>query len=479
MKSARLWLSSAWRGAFAVLAVGFMVLVSGCAQVPGRGDAAAGVPKNIIILLGDGATATQWELGRYTSRELRNKPFAVTDVVFKEGSVGLLTVHSANSFITDSAAAATALSTGHKTNNGMVGMTSDGKPVRTAMQAAKARGKRIGLVTTAAVHDASPAAFSVHARSRREAQSIVDQYLALEPDVLMGGGRDFFLPKGKGGGKRNDGKDMIAAFAAKGYQVVQDPVALRTAKGPRLLALFSDDDMDLEIDRDPKEEPSTAEMAAAAIRVLSANSPNGFVLLIENESTDTSGHRNDAAALMRDLWAFDDAVEVALEFQRRAPGETLILVTGDHETGGLSVTYALKDLASLLSANRLYPVKSHLEMLSGIRISLQKAAELLGRKPAPEALDKLVAENFPGFHLDADLREAILKQRPLERNVGYVTQGALARMVSRQTGFYWGTTGHTSEPAVAGALGPGAHLFRGYMDNTDFGKLLHKLIDAR
>ena len=77
----------------------------------------------------------------------------------------------------------------------------------------------------------------------------------------MGGGRDYFLPKGTGGGKRTDGKDVIGAFAAKGYQVVDDPATLRVAKGPRLLALFADDDMDLEIDRDPKQEPSTAEMA--------------------------------------------------------------------------------------------------------------------------------------------------------------------------------------------------------------------------
>ena len=163
-----------------------------------HGGAAAAAPKNIIILFGDGAAATQWEFGRYTSRVLRDKPFAVTDVVFKTGVLGLLTVHSADSFVTDSAAAATAMSIGHKTNNGMTGMTPDGKPATTVMEAAKASGKRIGLVTTAAIHDASPSAFSVHAKSRREGQSIVDQYLALEPDVLMGGGRDFFLPKGTG-----------------------------------------------------------------------------------------------------------------------------------------------------------------------------------------------------------------------------------------------------------------------------------------
>ena len=118
-------------------------------------------------------------------------------------------------------------------------------------------------------------------------------------------------------------------------------------------------------------------------------------------------------------------------------------------------------------------------MVSRIRVSLDKAAELLGPKPTPELLDKIVAEHFPGFRLDDDLKAAILKRQPLERNVFYMPQGTLARMISRQSGFYWGTSGHTTEPVLVGAIGPGAPLFRGYMDNTDFAKILHKLIGGR
>jgi alkaline phosphatase len=241
--------------------------------------------------------------------------------------------------------------------------------------------------------------------------------------------------------------------------------------------LFADEDMDHEIDRDPKQEPSVAQMAAAALRVLSASSPNGFVLFLENENTDTAGHRNDAAALVRDLWAFDDAVQVALEFQRRVP-DTLVIVTGDHETGGLSWTYAQKDLSSMASANRFYPGRAHLDLLMGIRGSLEKAAESIGKKPTAETLDRVLAEQFPGFTLDADLRAAILAGKTIERNVTYLPHNLLGRMVARQTGFYWGTSGHTTEPVVVGAIGPGESLFRGYMDNTDFARALRKLIDA-
>ncbi|MGZ9013872.1 MAG: alkaline phosphatase, partial [Burkholderiales bacterium] len=114
--------SAARRGSVALFALLALLWLAGCAQVAPLGGQAA-APKNIIIMFGDGAAATQWEFGRYTSRELRSKPFAVTDVVFKTGALGLLTTHSADSFVTDSAAAATALSTGHRTNNGMAAMT--------------------------------------------------------------------------------------------------------------------------------------------------------------------------------------------------------------------------------------------------------------------------------------------------------------------------------------------------------------------
>ena len=462
---------------------GFLLLLcvcawAGCAGVPADGTQTA-YPKNIIILFADGVASTQWEFGRYSSGVLRQQSFAATDVVFKHGTLGLATTHPHGLFVTDSAAAGSAMSTGFKVENGAVSVTPDGKPVRTAMEVAKASGKRIGLVTTATVHDATPAAFSVHAKSRRESQSIVDQYLALEPDVLMGGGADYFLPATTPGGMRKDGTDIIAAFRAKGWQVARNTAELKSANGAKVLGLFADDDMDLELDRDAAQEPTVAEMATAALKALSQINSNGFVLLVENENPDTAGHANDAAALMRALWAFDDAVKVALEFQRANP-ETLIIITGDHETGGFSPTFALKDLTSLASSNRFTVGDAQLKMLARITMSLNRVKEKLGEKPDGAALDALLAQHFPEFKLDKDLRELVLQNRPLERNAAYAPlQNTLARMIARQSGFYWGTAGHTPEPVVIGALGPGEHLFRGYQDNTDFGRNLHRLIMGR
>jgi alkaline phosphatase len=437
---------------------------------------AADQPKNIIIMFADGAAPTQWDFGRYSSMVLRQQPFVTTDIVFRQGSMGLLTTSPHGAYVTDSAAAASAMSTGFKGANGAISITPDGVSRPTVMHAAKAAGKRIGLVTTATVYDATPAAFALHAKSRRDSQALVDQLLALEPDVLMGGGREYFLPE-QAGGKRKDGKDVIASFRARGHHVARTPAELAGA-GPRLLALFADDDMEFEVDRDPAREPTTAEMAAAALKALEQQSPKGFVLLVENENIDTAGHRNDAASLMRALWAFDDAVKVALEFQRQHP-ETLVIVTGDHETGGFSPTYALKDLSSVSSSNRFYSGDDQLKLLERITMSFDAVNDKLGKSPTGEALDQILAQHFPGFRLDPDLRALILGGKTDERNFSYAPHNALGRMVARQTGYYWGTSGHTPEPVLVGAMGPGAELFRGYQDNTDFGKHLHRLIGGK
>lgn len=457
------------------LAAAVLLVLAGCASHPAAPPAEAHAPRNIIILFADGAAPVQWDFGRRSSELLRRESFASTDIVFRDGTLGLLSTQPHGAYVTDSAAAASAMSTGHKVANGAVSITPDGTPRQTLMQAARAAGKRIGLVTTATVYDATPAAFAVNAASRRDSQQLVDLLAALEPDVLMGGGADYFLPAGTPGGKRKDGRDLIAAFREKGYAVARDTAGLKAASGPRLLGLFADEDMDFEIDREPAQEPATAEMAAAALRVLAQDSPNGFVLLVENENTDTAGHANDAPALMRALWAFDDAVKVALDFQRRHP-DTLLIVTGDHETGGFSPTYAQKDLRSLSSGNRFTAGDEQFRMLGRVSMSLNRLREKLGKTPTSAVLDPLLAQHFPGLHLDDDVRALLLGGKTLERNFTYVPQNLLGRMIARQTGFYWGTSGHTTEPVAVGAIGPGAALFRGFQDNTDFARHLHRLI---
>jgi alkaline phosphatase len=269
---------------------------------------------------------------------------------------------------------------------------------------------------------------------------------------------------------------MSAAFAAKGYRVVRTAPELRAAgTDARLLGLFADDDMAHAIDRGATSEPSLVEMTEAALRVLDRGDGRGFVLLVESEGTDVAGHANDVAALVRDLWEFDRAVAVGLAFQARAPADTLVVVAGDHETGGLTPTLARRAGGS----NVLISSGEHLEMIGRITMSISRAAAVLGRAPAPDAVDALVTRHFPGFTLDPDLRDAILQRRTPDLNFLAATEAALSRMIARRTGFYWASSAHSGDPVVVGALGPGADLFRGWRDNTEFGRALHRLLAPR
>ena len=448
-------------------------------------------PKNIIILFADGTTASQYEFGRYASEKLRQESFAITDIMMSKGYSQLMSTESANYFVTDSAAAASAMSTGYKVNNGAISVTPNGERPETLLKFAKANKKRIGLVSTAPIYDASPAAFSVHAKNRRESELIVNQYLDLSPDILMGGGSDFFLPKSERGGKRSDGKNVIELFKNNGYQYVSNPNELTLIQSPKLLGLFATEDIDFEIDRNPIDTPNLAQMLSAALKALSLPSKSssinsGFVLFAENENTDSAGHQNDVAALMRDLWAFDDAVKVALEFQKKNP-DTLVIVTGDHETGGFSPTYGRKNLGPAGPNNYLNVGQSELRQIASIKMSLKEFSEKFKAKSKEGAsaveldayLTLLLQDNFPGIELDADLRKTILAQSQLGANYNYLPSNILAQAIARQTGFYWATSGHTPAPITVAAFGPGSQLFRGYEPNTQFSNKLKKLIQAR
>ena len=444
-------------------------------------------PKNIIILFADGTTNSQYEFGRYSSNLLRNKSFAVIDEVMTKGQYQLMKTESANYYVTDSAAAASAMSIGYKVNNGVISITPDGKSPPTLLERAKESGKRTGLITTAPIYDASPAAFSVHAKSRRESESIVNQYLDLAPEVLMGGGLNYFLPTTQVGGKRKDGKNIVEQFQSKGYQYLATPEELSQANATKLLGLFAAEDLDYEIDRDPKETPSLANMLSAGLKALNRSNHKsknpGFVLFAENENTDSAGHQNDVAALMRDLWAFDDAVKVALDFQKANP-DTLIIVTGDHETGGFSPTYGRKNLGPAGPNNYQNVDLAQLKQIERFTMSLNEFSEKFKAKVKAGAnakeldgyLTSLLDEGFPGLVVEAELREKILTQGQLGPNSNYLPSNILALAIAKQTGFYWASSGHTPAPITVAAIGPGSSIFKGIDDNTAFAHKLDRLI---
>jgi alkaline phosphatase len=459
---------------------GLLILVAvACIAKSGLSQTQAASPKYVFLFLADGGGTAHMEITRQYNRQVHNEGMVITDKIMKEGSVGLMTTHAANSLSTDSAAAATALASGCKAKIGALGVCADGSVPRTAMEHAKQRGMRIGLVTNSTVYDASPAAFVCHVPNRRDYASIVDRYLELEPDVLLGGGKEHFIPKSQPGSQRNDETDAIAAFQKKGYYNVTNKVELeRTSRG-KLLGLFSNKEMSFEIDRDKNSEPSVYDMTRAAMRHLHDNNPNGFFAFIENENIDTASHLSDLASVIHDYREFDRAVSLAYEFYKKYPRETLILVTSDHETGGLGFTEALKDLSSTKPDNRVAGTNADLKKLQSITISLQKASRILGPAPTGEAIDRLIRDYFSGFTLAPEFKEAIIARRPPWRTL-YLdpTAHALGLMIANNTQAYWQTSSHTNHPVAVAALGVGAEQFKGYYDNADFGQKLLALMNG-
>jgi len=459
-----------------------VLLVLGYPRSLAIGQAVTGsaIPKYVFMFLSDGAGMTHLEIARQYRKHIYNEGMVIVDKIMKEGSVGVMTTHAANSLSTDSAAAATAMASGCKANIGALGMCADGTVAVSAMELARRRGMKLGLITNSTVYDASPAAFVCHVAHRKDYLGIVNRYLEMAPDVILGGGSEQFMPKGQEGSRRNDETDMIAAFEKKNYRHVGNKEELARVSKGKVLGLFSRFDMSMELDRDKQSEPSVYDMASAAIRLLHEQNPRGFFAFIESENIDSASHLSDIASVIHDYREFDRAVGLAYEFYKKFPRETLILVASDHDTGGLGFTRALRDLTSTENDNLVTGTVADFKKIQTIGISLQKASSILGRSPTAEAVDNLMRDYFPGFTLAPEYKEAILKRQPVSRTVLLdPTANALGMMIANHTQVYWQTSEHTNQPVLVAALGVGAETFKGYYDNADFGKKLKAVIEGK
>lgn len=445
-------------------------------SAPGQFQSMPARAKYVFLFLSDGAGTAHLEIARQYRRYIHGEEFAIIDKIARQGHIGIMTTHAADVLSTDSAAAATALAGGCKAKIGALGVCADGAPAVSAMELARQRGMRVALVTNGTIYDASPAAFLCHLANRRNHAAIVARYLELEPDILLGGGRDQFLPRDRPGSRRTDKNDVIAAFETKGYRYVANKRELDAAASGKLLGLFSLRDMSFELDRDKEVEPSVYDMTRATIRSLAKDS--GFFAFIESESIDTASHLSDIASVIHEYREFDRAVELAYDFYRKYPRETLIIVASDHETGGLGFTQALKELSTVRDGNLGVATPVDFKKLQSIGISLRKAAQTLGSKPTAEAVDKLMHDHFHGFALAPEFKKAIVEQKPLARTFFTdATVHALGMMIANNTQAYWQTSAHTNQPVLVAALGAGAERFKGYYDNADFGTKLKSLFE--
>jgi alkaline phosphatase len=297
--------------------------------------------KNFILFIGDGMGAEHRKAARWAALG-KNGKLSMDDMPTN----GLIETRSADSAITDSAAAATAMATGVKTNNGVIALDANLSYVSTILEDAKSKGKLVGLVTTTHLTHATPAAFASHIDNRGLMTEIAEQMLVTGVDVLLGGGEDEFLPISENGcfpeaGERSDGRNLINEAISIGYMYVCDTASFTLIEPDstyKLLGIFADEGMTR------PHSPTLANMTSKAIQILSKNS-DGFFLMVEGGQIDWASHKNDAVNAISDTIAFDDAVEIAKQFASKA-NDTLIIVTADHETGGMIVSSTSSGLAS-------------------------------------------------------------------------------------------------------------------------------------
>jgi alkaline phosphatase len=298
-----------------------LVLVLLCATAAWAGQ----TPKNVILLIGDGMGVGHVTLSRLAA-EAEGKTLFIDSIRIG----GIVKTRSANSVVTDSAGAGTALATGWKTNNAMISWLPDGSVPLTILEVAQSLRKSTGLATTVTITDATPAVFAAHQGARADQDQIAGQLLAHKVNVLFGGGLEYFIPKAQAGSRRKDETDLLARAKQDGYAVVRTRDELLASPKGNVVGLFALDAMKTE-----EPEPTIAELTGDALRRLTTNS-RGFFLMVEGGEIDHRAHSNDAPGVIKQVRDFDAAVGTALAFERSRK-DTLVIVTADHETGGLAV----------------------------------------------------------------------------------------------------------------------------------------------
>ena len=276
--------------------------------------------KNIIFMIGDGMGVAQVSA---TQIAQDYEPMEMERATY----VGLQKTYSANSRVTDSAAAGTALSTGYKTNNGMVGMSPDSLPQTTILEHFEQAGLPTGIVVTYPVTNATPATFVSHVPNRHWEDEIAEYYIKNEVDVIFGGGSQRF-------DKRADGVNLFDALKEKNYTVAYDLSEIEDVKSGNVIMLPTEGSMSSRLDGRDEYLP---EATAKALEILTNNAAGeGFFLMVESSMIDGYGHQNNVEGIIKETKDFDNAVKVAFDYADTHPG-TLVVVTADHATGGLTI----------------------------------------------------------------------------------------------------------------------------------------------
>jgi alkaline phosphatase len=410
---------------------------------------AAALPKNIIMVIGNGmgpefTTAYRMYMDDKTTQ-------SVELTVFDELLVGMASTHPDKSegYVTDSAAAATALSSGVKTYNGAIGVDINQLPVTTVLEYAKRKGLKTGLAVTSQINHATPASFSTHNVSRQNYNEIADSYFdakidgQFRLDVMFGGGLKFFI---------RENRDLVAEFKQAGYQYLNDTKQLdKIISDKPLLGLFANIGLPWALDM--KNKPRLPKLVEAAVKQL--ENERGFFLLVEGSQVDWGGHANDIAATMGEMNDLAKTIEWLSRYVDKHP-DTLLLVTADHSTGGMTI-----------GANGVY--RWDPTCLQNLKIAPSSLASKLVNSQNRIALANVQL----GFELNKEEQYKLTSINSTDFNVFYT---AIKSILDDCSNTGWTTTGHTGVDVQIFSKGKGSENFRGNLDNTHIAHKLFKLL---
>jgi len=422
--------------------------------------------RSVIVLMMDGTGSTHTTLARW----YKGAPLALDEMV-----AGGVRTYCADSIITDSAPAATAFATGHKSNTKFIGIlpakttvpgletVSDElqyKPVATVLEGARLAGKSTGLIATSNIQHASPAGYSAHWPNRSNYNEIAEQQVYENINVVLSAGSPYLLPK-ELGGKREDGENLAAVLKTRGYAYVEDRDALMNIKSGKVWGMFGADDMAYEMDRHilAPQQPSLAEMTQKAIDLLSQNQ-KGFFLFVEGSKVDWASHANDPIGVISDVLAFDDAVQTALKYAKK-DGHTLVLAFSDHGNGGMSIGSKVTD-----KNYDTLPLGTVIDPLKKAQVTGEGLDKLLAGNRTPDTISKFMLRYYGIDNLTEE--EVALIQKAKDGNMNAV----VGPMMSKRAAIGWTTTGHTGEDLFMYAYGPNRPV--GLIENTEIARITAK-----
>jgi alkaline phosphatase len=415
---------------------------------------AIAAPKNVIYMIGDGMGPAYLAAYRYYMDNPDTK--VVERTVFDELWIGNASTYpDDDTVVTDSAAAATALSSTHKTYNGAIAVDHDHQSLTTMMEIAKAKGMQTGIVVTAQINHATPAGFLAHDPSRQNYNQIADDYIdnkvngQLVADLMLGGGTSYFV--------RQD-RDLVKEFKQAGYQYTDSWTGLKDLNKLPALGLFAPKGFVSTLDN-PEPLP-LKQMTEKALQLLSP-AEKGFVVMIEGSQIDWCGHANDIACAMAEMHDFAEAIKVAKAYVDNHP-DTILVVTADHETGGLSLgskgDYSWK-------RDVIKKVKHTGDYIAGQLLALKD--------------DKVFYQAWLSF---TDLQLSTTEQQLLTQARGEgleALSNAVKQRIDHHSTTGWTSGGHTAADVPVLAYGPDKDVFAGFQDNTEIAAKIIQFIQPK